>query len=451
MSRPGPRPRRRRRIPSSPRPRPHRRSTPQGPASGAAAAVAAAGSLLPPPPPPGPPKVYRRRRGPAARRARAARPAPGRTGGILGPGVPERPADAAAHHRRPDPRRRDGRGRRSRAAQAPLGAVGDRGRRPGRAFAGPLALLAYMLFEVPATPSLSSSGRTEQEACAADGDFNWDVEVRHERSDEERHPGDIIRTAPVAGEELAEEEPFLIVVSDGPEFRTLPDFTGNDRRPRPRPPPRRARAWSRCRSSRPNDESVPVGSVISWTVPADAALTSGGQVLPELRGAARRVPPARRPRDDPDAGRPSPSTRRRPRCSSCNSASPSGSRCSATRSPPVPSWRRARRTTTTDVARGTNVTLDAVEGRRPRDDARPHRAQALPQAQASLAAAGLQTRGAARRHAGHLRVGPPVVGQNAPAGVQFKRGIGRRHDVPAARLSVAGRGGGLLGGGRPGG
>ncbi len=38
--------------------------------------------------------------------------------------------------------------------------------------------------------------------------------------------GQVVRTAPAAGVELAEGEPFLMVVSEGPLLRELPDSTG---------------------------------------------------------------------------------------------------------------------------------------------------------------------------------------------------------------------------------
>ena len=69
-------------------------------------------------------------------------------------------------------------------------------------------------------------GADEATARAQTDDFNWDIEVRQERSDEHPTPGEIIRTAPAAGAELAEDEPFLLVVSEGPEFRVLEDLTG---------------------------------------------------------------------------------------------------------------------------------------------------------------------------------------------------------------------------------
>jgi beta-lactam-binding protein with PASTA domain len=109
-------------------------------------------------------------------------------------------------------------------------------------------------------------------------DFGWDIEVRHERSDEHADAGEIIRTAPAAGAELAEDEPFLVVVSDGPELRVLEDLAGLTL----------AEAETTLARQRlvalpateTFDEDVPAGSVISWSVPDDATLTTGGEVLP---------------------------------------------------------------------------------------------------------------------------------------------------------------------------
>ena len=194
-----------------------------------------------------------------------------------------------------------------------------------------------------------------------------------------------------------------------------------------------------------NDESVPVGSVISWTVPADAALTSGGQVLPggEVQlvvstGPAPRTIPtlvgltvdqATTALQQLQLG----VTVGEPVFSDTIAA---GSVVSA--SPPDG---------TTDVARGTNVTLTPSKGvdlvTMP-----DLTGQALPQAQASLAAAGLQT-GALLGDTQGIFVSATVVGQNAPAGVAVQAGIGRRHDVPAARLSDGRAGRRVVGGDVP--
>ena len=71
-------------------------------------------------------------------------------------------------------------------------------------------------------------------AAPQTAEFDWEIDVQRERSDEEPDAGAIIRTAPDAGEQLAEGEPFLVVVSEGPEFRALPDVAGLTRWPTPR-------------------------------------------------------------------------------------------------------------------------------------------------------------------------------------------------------------------------
>jgi serine/threonine-protein kinase len=141
-----------------------------------------------------------------------------------------------------------------------------------------LGYLAYMLFRTPTHEVPDLTGMTEAEARAQTADFDWHIEVQHERSDDEPDPGDIIRTAPEAGERLAEGEPFLVFVSDGPEFRTLPDVSGDTLADA-----ETALAQLRLTALPPkekHDEQVPAGSVISWSVPAQPALTTGDQVLP---------------------------------------------------------------------------------------------------------------------------------------------------------------------------
>lgn len=144
---------------------------------------------------------------------------------------------------------------------------------------GALGLLAYQLFKVPTHPVPDLVGLDEAAARAEVSDFNWNVEIRRARSDEHPTPGEIIETAPRAGQRLAEDEPFLIVVSDGPELRTLVDLTGMTL----------AEAETQLARQRlvalppleEHHEDVPAGSVISWSVPADASLGTGSQVLPE--------------------------------------------------------------------------------------------------------------------------------------------------------------------------
>jgi serine/threonine-protein kinase len=143
---------------------------------------------------------------------------------------------------------------------------------------GALGLLAYNLFKVPTHPVPDLVGLEEAAAREQTADFNWDIEIRRERSDEHPDPGEIIRTAPSAGADLAEDEPFLIVVSEGPEFRALAELSGMTL----------SEAETQLAEQRlvalppieEHHEDVPAGSVISWSVPGDATLGAGGQVLP---------------------------------------------------------------------------------------------------------------------------------------------------------------------------
>ena len=141
-----------------------------------------------------------------------------------------------------------------------------------------LAYLAYVLFRTPTHEVPDLTGLTEADARAQTADFDWHIEVQRERSDEEPDPGDIIRTAPEAGERLAEGEPFLVFVSAGPEFRALPDVSGDTLADA-----ETALAQLRLAALPPKQqhhEQVPAGSVISWSVPARPALKAGDDVLP---------------------------------------------------------------------------------------------------------------------------------------------------------------------------
>ncbi len=148
---------------------------------------------------------------------------------------------------------------------------------------GALGYLAYVLFRTPTHEVPDLVGQTEADARAETTDFDWEIDIQRERSDEEPDPGDIIRTAPAAGERLAEGEPFLVIVSEGPEFRTMPDVTGATLADAETTlaeldltalPPTEA-----------NDEEVPVGTVISWSVPAQPELAAGADVLPDTEVA----------------------------------------------------------------------------------------------------------------------------------------------------------------------
>ena len=146
-----------------------------------------------------------------------------------------------------------------------------------------LAYLAYRLFRTPTHEVPALVGLSEADATRLTEGFDWEIDVQQDRSDDEPDPGDIIRTAPAAGEQLAEGEPFLIVVSEGPEFRALPDLVGL-----PLSDAETALAELQLvalPATEQFDEVAPVNEVVSWSVPADASLTAGDDVLPDTEVA----------------------------------------------------------------------------------------------------------------------------------------------------------------------
>jgi serine/threonine-protein kinase len=140
-----------------------------------------------------------------------------------------------------------------------------------------LGVLASRLFETPEYEVPDLVEMPEAEARNLVAAYDWDVSVERERSDDVPTVGEVIRTVPAAGIQLAEGEPFLLVVSEGPVLRELPDSTGLTL----------AEAQTRL-SDRDLDvdvveafhEDVPSGVVISWSVPGDPTLTTGSLVLP---------------------------------------------------------------------------------------------------------------------------------------------------------------------------
>jgi serine/threonine-protein kinase len=140
-----------------------------------------------------------------------------------------------------------------------------------------LGVLAWQLFRTPAYAVPDLVGVEEPVARNQITGNGWEVTVQQERSDDEPRVGHVIRTAPTAGEKLTEGEPFLLIVSDGPTFRELPELTG---RPFTDVATELARLDLVVELVEQNDEVVPVGAVISWSVPDDPTLVAGSNVLP---------------------------------------------------------------------------------------------------------------------------------------------------------------------------
>lgn len=140
-----------------------------------------------------------------------------------------------------------------------------------------LGLLAFRLFSTPSYEVPDLAGLTTTEALAEVDDLGWILELAIERSDLEPRPDHVVRTVPGPGQRLSRGEPFLIVASEGPEFRDLPVLTGLSQ----------AEAVSTLEAlalvpelDEAFDEDTPLGEVIRWSVPSDPELSAGDQVLP---------------------------------------------------------------------------------------------------------------------------------------------------------------------------
>ena len=141
-----------------------------------------------------------------------------------------------------------------------------------------LGVLATRIFQTPEYEVPELVGVDEDEAQNLIAPNGWDVTVERERSDEIDVAGQVIRTAPTAGVSLAEGEPFLMVVSEGPTLRELPDSTGL---PLAEATNQLLERGLVVEVVEDFDEEVPPGTVISWSVPGDATLGTGSMVLPE--------------------------------------------------------------------------------------------------------------------------------------------------------------------------
>jgi serine/threonine-protein kinase len=163
-----------------------------------------------------------------------------------------------------------------------------------------LAALGVVLFLLLRTKSYEVPdlvGIDEAVALNEISGNGWVIETERERSDEVPEVDHVVRTIPAAGEQLDEGETFVMVVSDGPELRAIPELAGltlADARA----------ALDELRlvlvEGEPAfSETVPAGSVISWQVEGNASLVAGAQVLPDtVIGVTVSLGPEPRPAPD---------------------------------------------------------------------------------------------------------------------------------------------------------
>ena len=136
---------------------------------------------------------------------------------------------------------------------------------------------AIRLFSTPSYDVPDLAGLEQSAALAEIAGFEWDIQIDLERSDDEPRADHVVRTVPVAGERLARGEPFLMVVSEGPILRELPEIVGLSRV--------EAAAALEALSlvavvDEDFDEVVPVDRVISWAVTDAPELVAGDEVEP---------------------------------------------------------------------------------------------------------------------------------------------------------------------------
>jgi eukaryotic-like serine/threonine-protein kinase len=165
-----------------------------------------------------------------------------------------------------------------------------------------LVALGVAAFFVLRTPSYEVPDLVGVDQAVAINEISgngWVIETERERSDAVPQVDHVVRTIPAAGEMLAEGETFVIVVSDGPELRTIPELVGV--------PLAEAQATLTelrlvgVESGSEFSEDVPQGAVLRWQVEGDASLVAGAQVLPDTR-ILLTVSDGPEPRPAPDLG-----------------------------------------------------------------------------------------------------------------------------------------------------
>ncbi len=120
-------------------------------------------------------------------------------------------------------------------------------------------------------------GLAQGEALNEVSELGWNVVIGEESSDVVA-VGDVIRTEPVAGSSLNEDASLTLVVSTGPAPRVLPELTGQT--------VEQATAALLALDlvlevgGELNDDTVPVGTVLSWSVPSVPGLVAGDTVVP---------------------------------------------------------------------------------------------------------------------------------------------------------------------------
>jgi len=137
------------------------------------------------------------------------------------------------------------------------------------------SVAAYFTVLNPKNPVPALVGLTEAEARNQVSPFGWGITVVKERSDSVQ-AGQIIRTDPVLGANLAKRDGITMVVSEGPTLSVLTELTGltaDDAKAK------LAELGLEAAPVDTADEVVAIGTVVSWTVPDQPTLKVGDSVV----------------------------------------------------------------------------------------------------------------------------------------------------------------------------
>lgn len=138
-----------------------------------------------------------------------------------------------------------------------------------------LALIGYRALSAPSHTVPNLVGMAEAQASNLVGANGWKLDVRRVRDDAQAQ-GDVVSTDPAAGERLKKGATLVLVVSDGATLSELPDVTGLE--VDAARSALSARGLTMREAQQAASETVPAGSVISWSVAEQASLTAGSQV-----------------------------------------------------------------------------------------------------------------------------------------------------------------------------
>ena len=135
--------------------------------------------------------------------------------------------------------------------------------------------IAYYTVLNPKNPVPQLTGLSEAEARNQVSKYGWGIQIKKERSDTVQ-AGQVISTDPVLGANVAKRDTLTLVISEGPTLSVLSDLTGltGDAAKA-----KLAELGLQASPVEVPDENIAAGTVISWSVPDQAALKAGDSVV----------------------------------------------------------------------------------------------------------------------------------------------------------------------------